>query len=631
MRFVRVLLMLASLSYFVTAANAQTKSFVRAAVIPADLAQVGGFGNVVAGVDFDNDGKLEIYAVNNNWLDRTATELIPAIFKYEFDGTTWRKVWSTQLNIPLQNTWPALAWGDLDKDGKKEIIWGPVNNTNATTNPNPARIVVFETKGDGSDIMGVDIGGGRYKPNAKWSIVTLASQNLRPFRWFIADIDKDGTDEIVASLRAGTPRCQIYSVNNIPDNGDSTETWTLEFSGATGTNYDLAIIDSTIYLINDAGGVTPVTRSATGGGSYVVGTTQTGVVPGGSWKTSSVVDINGDGVKEIIVAGSFSGPTTNQVWVLQRDAAGLKATQILDLPTASGRIFGGASGDLDNDGRIDFVFGSRESTPSGLIHRLEYNGGAITDPNSYTLTDIDSLAAPVVTQYDVIAIANMDADPDLEIVYSGTPRNTDSVTPNAAPQPLVILDLRAALPVELASFTASVVANGVELNWTTASETNNYGFEVQRGADEKSFQRVGFVAGNGTTTAQHSYKFADRDLAAGTYYYRLKQLDTDGTITFSDIVRADLATVVREYALQQNYPNPFNPTTTIAFSLKEDGFVKLRLFNMLGQQVVELVNGQLKAGPHTAILDARNLSTGTYLYVLEVNGFRAQKRLQIIK
>jgi len=153
MRFVRVLLMLASLSCFVTAANAQTKSFVRAAVIPADLAQVGGFGNVVAGVDFDNDGKLEIYAVNNNWNDRP-TELQPVIFKYEYDGSAWKKVWSTTLNIPLQNTWPPLIWGDLDKDGKKEIIWGPVNNT-STANPNPARIIVFEAKGDGSDVMGL--------------------------------------------------------------------------------------------------------------------------------------------------------------------------------------------------------------------------------------------------------------------------------------------------------------------------------------------------------------------------------------------------------------------------------------------------------------------------------------------
>jgi len=186
-------------------------------------------------------------------------------------------------------------------------------------------------------------------------------------------------------------------------------------------------------------------------------------------------------------------------------------------------------------------------------------------------------------------------------------------------------------PVELTSFTVSVVSNVVELNWTTASETNNYGFEVQRSADQTNFQRIGFVVGNGTTTSQHMYKFSDRDLAAGTYYYRLKQIDTDGTITFSGIVRADLAAVVREYALQQNYPNPFNPATTIAFDLKEDGPVKLLLFNMLGRQVAELINGQLKAGSHTAILDARTFASGTYIYVLEVNSFRTQKRLQIIK
>ena len=320
--------------------------------------------------------------------------------------------------------------------------------------------------------------------------MTQANQNLRPFRWFIADIDKDGTDEIIASLRAGTPRCQIYSVNNIPDNGDSTETWTLEFSGATGTNYDLAIIDSTIYLFNNAGGITPVNYSAATK-TYTVGTTQANVVAGGSWKSSSVVDIDKDGAKEIVV-GTWAGGmdrTKNQIYVLQKDATGLKATPIADFSVnKSEGVNGGSAGDLDNDGFIDFVFGTRRTTPLGAIHRLEYKGGSITDPNNYVWSVIDSLAVPVVSQFDVVTMANLDADPDLEIVYSGTPRDYNTVTPDAAPQPLIILDLQAVLPVELASFTASVVANGVELNWTTVSETNNYGFEVQRGSDEKNFQ-----------------------------------------------------------------------------------------------------------------------------------------------
>lgn len=632
MRFVRVLLLFVCLCCWVAPVQAQ-KQFVRVAEIPADTLDPGGFGNIVAGVDFDKDGKKEIYAVNNDWYDLAGKDLTPRIYKYEQDGSSWKVVWSTALDIPLQNTWPALTWGDLDKDGKSEIYFGPVNNLNATTNPNPARIVVFETKGDGSDVMGIDDGTGKkYLPNAKWTITTLNSQEIRPFRWFINDIDKDGTDEIVASLRSGPHRIQVYSVNNIPDNGDGSETWSLEYSGTTGTAsqnfYDLAIIDSTIYGFRDNGAVTAFIYSA-GSKSFRVGRTQNAWVPGGSWKTSSVVDLDKDGKKEIIIAGSSGGATTNQIWLLQQDADSLKRTQLIDLPTPAGRIFGGAAGDVDNDGNLDFVFGSRESTPRGLIHRFQYKGGAITDPNNYAVTRIDSLAGAKANQPDVITLANLDNDAELEVVYTGTPRGTDSATD--PPQPIVILDLQTVLPVELAAFTVSVIGNGVELNWTTASETNNYGFEVQRSTNQKDFQRVGFVAGNGTTTAQHAYKFADRDLAAGTYYYRLRQIDTDGTVTFSDVVRADLASVIREYALHQNYPNPFNPTTTIAFDLKEDGPVKLRLFNMLGQQVVELVNGQLKAGSHTAILDARNLATGTYMYVLEVNGFRAYKRLQIIK
>ncbi len=290
------------------------------------------------------------------------------------------------------------------------------------------------------------------------------------------------------------------------------------------------------------------------------------------------------------------------------------------------------------------------SRPNGLAINRGANLNSNTDDKLYVsreggnfgVFEIANIAStPVVTKLFATA-ANISFRADLTVDVVGNviffenqsehvyflapPGSSSYITPALDP-----INVTTPLPVELASFTVSVVSNGVELNWTTASETNNYGFDVQRGTDEKNFQRIGFVAGNGTTTQQHSYKFADRDLPAGTYYYRLKQIDTDGTFSLSEYIRADIATVVREYALQQNYPNPFNPTTTIAFSLKEDGFVKLRLFNMLGQQVVELVNGQLKAGSHTAILDARNLSSGTYLYILEVNGFRAQKRLQIIK
>jgi hypothetical protein len=213
-----------------------------------------------------------------------------------------------------------------------------------------------------------------------------------------------------------------------------------------------------------------------------------------------------------------------------------------------------------------------------------------------------------------------------EHVYFISPSGGNTYTTPA----IDAVNVTTSLPVELTSFTASVVGNGVELSWTTATETNNFGFEVQRSTDEKSFQRLGFVAGNGTTTSPHSYRFIDRELASGAYYYRLKQIDTDGTFSLSEIVRAEI-NVARDYALHQNYPNPFNPKTTITFDLKEDGLAKLRVFNMLGQQVAELVNEPLKAGPHARIFDASNLASGTYIYVLEVNGFKARRRFQLVK
>ncbi|MFC1725564.1 hypothetical protein ACFL4T_08045, partial [candidate division KSB1 bacterium] len=122
------------------------------------------------------------------------------------------------------------------------------------------------------------------------------------------------------------------------------------------------------------------------------------------------------------------------------------------------------------------------------------------------------------------------------------------------------------LPVELVDFTADAGNNFVDLAWTTASELNNFGFEVERG-DGADFEKVGFVAGNGTTDEEMNYTFTDEGLAAGTYFYRLKQVDYDGNTAYSDAVEVLIA--AGNFKLNQNYPNPFNPTTNISFDIKE--------------------------------------------------------------
>lgn len=171
------------------------------------------------------------------------------------------------------------------------------------------------------------------------------------------------------------------------------------------------------------------------------------------------------------------------------------------------------------------------------------------------------------------------------------------------------------IPVELTSFTASTMGNNVLLNWSTATEVNNKGFEVQRKLTGENFISVGFVEGKGTTTEVQDYMFSDSRLAVGNYIYRLKQIDFDGTSKFSSEVEVEVG-LPAEFSLAQNYPNPFNPTTTINFSLAQDASVTLRIFDILGQEVHSFISSEMKAGYHSQVFDASKLSSGIYFYQL---------------
>ena len=175
------------------------------------------------------------------------------------------------------------------------------------------------------------------------------------------------------------------------------------------------------------------------------------------------------------------------------------------------------------------------------------------------------------------------------------------------------------IPVELTSFTAEVSENEIILLWTTATELNNQGFEIERSIDNATFEKIGFVPGFGTTTESKSYTYKILEFYSGTQYYRLKQIDFDGTYEFSDAIEVEGHSPA-QYTLFQNYPNPFNPSTSIKFSIPVDSNIKLKLFNMLGQEVAELLNSEISAGIHHVDFNANSLSSGTYFYVLEANG-----------
>ncbi len=190
------------------------------------------------------------------------------------------------------------------------------------------------------------------------------------------------------------------------------------------------------------------------------------------------------------------------------------------------------------------------------------------------------------------------------------------------------------LPVELSTFTADILNNKVELQWQTATEVNNYGFEVQRTIQNsklkiQNFEKIGFVKGNGNSNSPKNYSFIDDNPPSGTVVYRLKQIDNDGNFKYSQIVTVN--SLPTKFELFQNYPNPFNPTTTIKYQINSIEFVSLKVFDALGQEIITLVNENKLPGIYSVRFDGSNLSGGVYFYRLQAGSFYQTKKLVLLK
>jgi len=194
-----------------------------------------------------------------------------------------------------------------------------------------------------------------------------------------------------------------------------------------------------------------------------------------------------------------------------------------------------------------------------------------------------------------------------------------------------ITDL-APLPVELTSFTAMATSDGVLLQWSTASETNNHGFEIERSDDGVEFITAAFVEGSGTSTESRDYVYTDEVEYKGgeILYYRLKQVDFDGRIEYSDIVEVEFD-IPRDFVLHQNYPNPFNPSTTVKYAVPKTSLVSIKVYDLTGQEVATLVNEMQEAGTYEIKFDARNLASGVYVYRMIADNFTSVRKLNLLK
>ena len=190
------------------------------------------------------------------------------------------------------------------------------------------------------------------------------------------------------------------------------------------------------------------------------------------------------------------------------------------------------------------------------------------------------------------------------------------------------------LAVELTSFGATVSGSSVVLNWLTATEINNRGFEIERKSPNTNWENIGFVDGVGNSTSTMSYSYVDANITGTSYKYRLKQIDYDGSFEYSKEVEIDLN--VKDFNLYQNFPNPFNPSTKIKFSVPQEGLVTVKIYNMLGQEIVTLFADNASAGVHTLNWNGKDangidVSSGSYIYKMTAGNFIQSNKMILIK
>ncbi|MFZ4619340.1 MAG: T9SS type A sorting domain-containing protein [Bacteroidota bacterium] len=193
-----------------------------------------------------------------------------------------------------------------------------------------------------------------------------------------------------------------------------------------------------------------------------------------------------------------------------------------------------------------------------------------------------------------------------------------------------VSDANAPLPVELISFTARRASHSIELKWKTATEVNNLGFHIERRSTDQWIS-IGFINGNGTANTPNEYSFIDRNTDAGTFIYRLQQIDNNGNVAYSPIVEVTAGEIPAQFGLQQNFPNPFNPVTSIRYLIPMSSHVTLKVFDALGRTVSILADEWRDAGEYSVRFDATSMASGVYVYQINAGNYSAVKRMMLIK
>ncbi len=545
--------------------------------------------NPIAGsldaADIDLDGDLDV--VTSAW-GRAGVGSQVAVLKNNGDGSFGAAVTYIERSGGVQ-----AKFRDLNNDGYPDLIF-------ATSIISPP--YDFHTA--------INNGDGTFATVQTWPVGSCGWSDIDAF-----DVDNDGDLDAVITEWLGCPNIpesarRIFISRNNGDGTFSTPDYiVVDPSPSTLAGDDLNG-DGIIDLVTGHSNSIDVSIG-TGNGQYLPPAVYVAEL---SPQDIVIDDFNDDGIPDI-AASTFSFVSGMSVLLGNGDgtfqsAQNYDGAYSPDLLNVAGIVSGDVDGDMDRD-----IIVANEASNDLSVY---FNNGDGTFSYHMRAGLYWGATSPVFADF------SGDGIKDVAALVTLPPGGFTSAV-------AVIKGKYGVVPVELSSFSAVLNADKILLSWSTATEINNRGFYIERKSSGKWSER-GFVPGNGTTSEQRSYNFTDdlNDITAGQQiYYRLKQVDFDGHFQYSHQVEAGFQP--NAYYLSQNYPNPFNPTTSIKFTIPESGNVRVKIFDVLGNEVRTLLDETRNPGSYELNVDASGLSSGVYFYSMESDRFHSVKKMMLLK
>ena len=552
---------------------------------------IGNNSYFVAVGDINGDGKLDeaVANINSNSVSVLINSTSPGASTPAFTPVTDFSTASGPRTLCIK---------DFNGDGKPDLAAPNSNSTSVS--------ILFNTTSPGSSTPSF---------TAKTDFTTGSS----PYGIAAADFNGDGKPDLAIANFAST---SVSVLLNTTASGSLTPSFSVNTDFTTGSGpYYVAAGDvngdgkADLIVANyNSNTVSVLLNTTSPGASTPTFSPKTDYITGTTPNFVAIGDFNGDGRSDISVSNENSTSVSVFINTTTPGALTPSFTAKTDFTTGNNPT-SVAVGDMNGDGKPDMVVANLGSTLVSVFLNTTVAGSST--PAFSAKIDFTTGALP-----RIIAIGDLNND--------GKP---DLTTENFSTSSLYVLLNTSVfpLPVELSSFTSSLNNNSVILNWNTDQEENNSGFDIERSSFGNVWSKIGFVQGSGTVNQSRSYSFTDNGLSSGRYNYRLKQTDYNGNFRYYELSNEVIIGVPSKFSLSQNYPNPFNPETKINYSLPVAGNVSIKIFDIAGKEIMQLVNEKQDAGFYTVRFNASGLSSGTYFYKLTAGDFSETRKMLLLK